>query len=115
MEDLGVRYQMRKNHRGKRNAPILREDGDVLGDIEPARLPSGPLTSMAFCNDKILTTNALLAKGVGVPDSRTYLEHEGDIAYDESFCGKDEVVVKAHSITLGQGVFAGGLRGWDEE
>lgn len=107
MEDLRVDYRIRKNARGKRYVRLLRDDRSVLGDIEPARLPSCPQASKAICNDKVRTSEALLAGGVGVPDSATYLEHQRDIALREAFRERDEVVVKAHSMTLGQGVFVG--------
>lgn len=107
MGHLGVGYRVRKDRRGRSYPRLLREDGSVLGDIEPAKLPSCPRASKAFCNDKIRTSQALLDRGVGVPDSKTYLEHEEATAFDEAYETRDEVVIKAHSLTLGRGVFVG--------
>lgn len=102
---LALPYNRLKDKRGNPYMELLREDGSRLGDLEPVLLPSCPVQTRAICNSKIQSSELLERSGVRVPRSRTYGPDDVDKAFAEAFVDADQVVVKAHSLTLGRGVF----------
>lgn len=95
----------RRDKRGKRFLTLLREDGGTIGDIEPSRLPTCERRTKAICNSKIKSASIWEDLKIPTPHTRVYREDEKGLAYAQAFKGRHEVVVKAHSLTLGAGVF----------
>ena len=101
VEEVGIPHTIRHNKKGHPFVEMHRADGTRLAYIHTRLLPSCPKASSAICNDKIATNEILEAKGVRIPWSRTYTEDEAARARKEAFAAHPEVVVKAHSLTLG--------------
>ncbi|GAA1722651.1 ATP-grasp domain-containing protein [Brachybacterium phenoliresistens] len=102
---LGIPHTIRHNKKGHPFIEMHREDGSRLAYIHTRLLPSCSKTSSAICNDKVATHDLLEPKGVRIPRSRVYRENEAEKALAESYADNSEVVIKAHSLTLGVGVF----------
>ena len=105
VEEVGIPHTIRHNKKGHPFVEMHRADGTRLAYIHTRLLPSCPKASSAICNDKIATNEILEAKAVRIPWSRTYTEDEAARARKEAFAAHPEVVVKAHSLTLGVGVY----------
>lgn len=105
VEEVGIPHTIRYNKKGHPFVEMHRPDGTRLAYIHTRLLPSCPKPSSAICNDKIATNEILEAKGVRIPWSRTYGEDQVEDALREAFAAHPEVVVKAHSLTLGVGVY----------
>lgn len=105
VDQVGIPHTIRHNKKGHPFVEMHRPDGARLAYIHTRLLPSCPKPSAAICNDKIATNEILEAKRVRIPWSRTYREDQAAIARKEAFAAHPEVVVKAHSLTLGVGVY----------
>lgn len=102
---LDIKYRIDRNKRGRKSTSMLRRDGTLLAKFEPARLPTCPQDSKAICNSKVQTAQILDARGIKIPLSNAYHEGQLDQAKKEAYADRDAVVVKAHSLTLGRGVY----------
>lgn len=105
VEELGIPHTIRYNKKKHPFIEMHRADGSRLAYIHTRLLPSCPKPSAAICNDKIATNDILGARGVRIPRSKTYSEDQVDLAYAEAYKNASEVVIKAHSLTLGVGVY----------
>lgn len=105
LSELNKPFIERRDSRGKRFLSLLREDGSTIGDVEPSRLPTCDRRTKAICNSKIKSAAIWDELEVPTPHTRIYPESEKDVAFSQAFRGRREVVVKAHSLTLGAGVF----------
>lgn len=104
-EQLGFGFLDQRDEKNRRHLILTREDGSELGRIEPSKLPTCEKPTKAICNSKIRSAEIWDKVGVPTPATRVYAPDEMELATRRSFQEAREVVVKAHSLTLGAGVF----------
>lgn len=92
----------------KKNHPYImffRNDSSYIGEIDPWKLPTTPLSVSRICASKIQTQYFLENAGVNTPWSKLFEKDEMEKARAEAFKNNNEVVVKAHNLSQAIGVF----------
>lgn len=103
--DVCISYEILHTKKGSPYLRLNREDGTVMGYVEPRLLPSCSRQARDIANDKSAATAWFRAAGVPVPRDSFYRPKEVHRARAEAFKKHDEVAVKAHSLSLGAGVY----------
>lgn len=105
VSNSGLRHAVRSNAKGFPFIRLSRDDGTLLGEIQPVLLPGCSPAARRLCNDKHASSKMLSVSGLRVPVEKQYRPSEKAAAKRAAFHGEESVAVKASSLSLGNGVY----------
>lgn len=105
VRNSGYKYEIRRQEKSKPYISLMKEDGFVIGEVTPWKLPTCSKLASRICADKIATQQYLENAKINIPQYSVFEEGEEEDALSFAFDGREEVVVKAYSFSQGLGVY----------